>query len=178
MNEKVKVAIIGPGNIGTDLMIKVMRNSKHLEMGAMVGVDPKSDGLARAERMGVATTAEGIEGLLKLDGFKDIDIVFDATSAGAHKHHNDVLQQHGVQVIDLTPAAMSASTTQSGSGPTSSGPTYIDTCDHGDRVTHLMRAAKREFPWVSRTSPRLSTPARDCGSALGSVTECLIGCAR
>jgi acetaldehyde dehydrogenase len=72
----------------------------------MVGVDPKSDGLARAERMGVATTAEGINGLLKLDVFKDIDIVFDATSAGAHKHHNDVLQTHGVQVIDLTPAAI------------------------------------------------------------------------
>jgi acetaldehyde dehydrogenase len=106
MTDKVKVAIIGPGNIGTDLMIKVMRNSKHLEMGAMVGVDPKSDGLARAERMGVATTAEGINGLLKLDVFKDIDIVFDATSAGAHKHHNDVLQTHGVQVIDLTPAAI------------------------------------------------------------------------
>ncbi|MFM0331197.1 acetaldehyde dehydrogenase (acetylating) [Paraburkholderia strydomiana] len=106
MNEKVKVAIIGPGNIGTDLMIKVMRNSQHLEMAAMVGVDPKSDGLARAERMGVATTAEGIDGLLKLDVFKNIDIVFDATSASAHKHHNDVLQKHGVQVIELTPAAV------------------------------------------------------------------------
>ncbi|WP_433694963.1 acetaldehyde dehydrogenase (acetylating) [Paraburkholderia phenoliruptrix] len=106
MNEKVKVAIIGPGNIGTDLMIKVMRNSQHLEMAAMVGVDPKSDGLARARRMGVATTAEGIDGLLKLDAFKNIDIVFDATSASAHKHHNDVLQKHGVQVIDLTPAAV------------------------------------------------------------------------
>jgi acetaldehyde dehydrogenase len=104
--KRVKVAIIGPGNIGTDLMIKVMRNSRHLEMGAMVGVDPASDGLARAQRLGVATTAEGIDGLLRLDVFKDIDIVFDATSAGAHKHHNDVLQQHGVQVIDLTPAAV------------------------------------------------------------------------
>ncbi|WP_218509833.1 acetaldehyde dehydrogenase (acetylating) [Variovorax sp. dw_308] len=103
---KLKVAIIGPGNIGTDLMIKVMRNSQHLEMGAMVGVDPKSDGLARAERLGIATTAEGIEGLLRLDVFEDIDIVFDATSAGAHKHHNAVLQAHGVQVIDLTPAAI------------------------------------------------------------------------
>lgn len=106
MNEKVKVAIIGPGNIGTDLMIKVMRDSQHLEMAAMVGVDPKSDGLARAERMGVATTAEGIDGLSKLDVFKNIDIVFDATSASAHRHHNDVLQKHGVQVIDLTPAAV------------------------------------------------------------------------
>ncbi|WP_321969022.1 acetaldehyde dehydrogenase (acetylating) [Paraburkholderia tropica] len=106
MNDRVKVAIIGPGNIGTDLMIKVMRNSGHLEMGAMVGVDPRSDGLARAARMGVATTARGIDGLLALDVFKDIDIVFDATSAGAHKRHNELLQTHGVQVIDLTPAAI------------------------------------------------------------------------
>jgi acetaldehyde dehydrogenase len=106
MTNKLKVAIIGPGNIGTDLMIKVMRNSKHLEMGAMVGVDPQSDGLARAERFGIATTAEGIEGLLRLGVFRDIDIVFDATSAGAHKRHNEMLQAHGVQVIDLTPAAI------------------------------------------------------------------------
>ena len=106
VTNKLKVAIIGPGNIGTDLMIKVIRNSKHLEMGAMVGVDPKSDGLARAERLGIATTAEGIEGLVRLAVFRDIDIVFDATSAGAHQHHNEVLQAHGVQVIDLTPAAI------------------------------------------------------------------------
>jgi acetaldehyde dehydrogenase len=104
--KKVKVAVIGPGNIGTDLMIKVMRNSARLVMAAMVGVDPKSDGLARAARLGFATTADGIDGLLKLDVFKDIDIVFDATSASAHKHHNTVLQAHGVQVIDLTPAAV------------------------------------------------------------------------
>ena len=106
MSGKSKVAIIGPGNIGTDLMIKVMRNAKHLEMGAMVGVDPTSDGLARAGRLGVATTAEGIDGLVRLDVFKDIDVVFDATSAGAHKRHDEVLQAHGIQVIDLTPAAL------------------------------------------------------------------------
>jgi acetaldehyde dehydrogenase len=106
LSNKVKAAIIGSGNIGTDLMIKVMRNSRHLEMGAMVGIDPASDGLARASRLGVNTTAQGIEGLLGLSVFKNIDIVFDATSAGAHKHHNEVLQVHGVQVIDLTPAAI------------------------------------------------------------------------
>lgn len=103
---KVKVGIIGSGNIGTDLMIKVLRNAKHLEMGAMVGIDPASDGLARASRMGVPITAEGIDGLVALPGFKDIRIVFDATSAGAHAKHNKVLQEHGVQVIDLTPAAI------------------------------------------------------------------------
>ncbi len=104
--EKIKCAIIGSGNIGTDLMIKIMRNAKFLEMGAMVGADPKSDGLARAARFGFEITADSVEGLLKLPSFKDIKIVFDATSAGAHAHHNQVLQQYGIQVIDLTPAAI------------------------------------------------------------------------
>jgi len=104
--DKVKVAIIGSGNIGTDLMIKVLRHGRHLEMGAMVGIDPASDGLARAARLDVPTTAEGIDGLLALPGFKDIRIVFDATSAGAHEHHNAKLQERGVRVIDLTPAAI------------------------------------------------------------------------
>ncbi|AMM84357.1 acetaldehyde dehydrogenase (acetylating) [Martelella sp. AD-3] len=104
--EKIKCAIIGSGNIGTDLMIKVMRKSKTLEMAAMVGIDPNSDGLARAARLGVATTHEGIDGLTKLDCYGDIRIVFDATSAGAHKRHNAVLQRDGKQVVDLTPAAI------------------------------------------------------------------------
>jgi len=103
---RVPVAIIGSGNIGTDLMIKVMRKSKHLAMGAMAGIDAASDGLARAQRMGVATTSEGVDGLVRLPNFKDIKIAFDATSAGAHAHHDAVLQAHGVQVIDLTPAAI------------------------------------------------------------------------
>ncbi len=105
-NGKIKVAIIGSGNIGTDLMIKVLRNGKGIEMGAMVGIDPASDGLARAQRMGVPAISDGIDGLVAMPGFSDIRIVFDATSAGAHAHHNDVLQRYGVQVIDLTPAAL------------------------------------------------------------------------
>ena len=104
--EKVKCAIIGSGNIGSDLMIKVMRNAKNIEMGAMVGIAPASDGLARAKRMGVATTAEGIEGLLKLPEYNDIQVVFDATSAKAHLHNNELLQRDGKKVIDLTPAAI------------------------------------------------------------------------
>ncbi|MDF1802078.1 acetaldehyde dehydrogenase (acetylating) [Thalassovita sp.] len=106
MMSKIKCAIIGSGNIGTDLMIKIMRMSDVLEMGAMVGIDPDSDGLARAKRLGVATTHEGIEGLTKLPEYADIRVVFDATSAGAHKHHNEILQKDGKQVIDLTPAAI------------------------------------------------------------------------
>ena len=104
--EKIKCAIIGSGNIGTDLMIKLMRNAEYVELAAMVGADPHSDGLARAARFGFEITADSIEGLLKLPSFKDIKIVFDATSAGAHAHHNAVLKQYGIQVIDLTPAAI------------------------------------------------------------------------
>ncbi|MDB5737569.1 MAG: Acetaldehyde dehydrogenase 3 [Sphingomonas bacterium] len=102
---KMKVAIIGSGNIGTDLMIKIMKAEK-LEMGAMVGIDPSSEGLARAARMGVATTAEGIEGLQALDVWPEIGIVFDATSAGAHQRHSDVVTGAGKVMIDLTPAAI------------------------------------------------------------------------
>lgn len=104
--QKIPVAIIGSGNIGTDLMIKVLRQARHLSMGAMVGIDPESDGLARATRMGVPITAQGVEGLLAMPGFKEIGIAFDATSAGAHAHHNALLKQHGIKVIDLTPAAI------------------------------------------------------------------------
>jgi acetaldehyde dehydrogenase len=103
---KTKVAIIGSGNIGTDLMIKIMRLSNTLEMAAFVGIDPESDGLKRAARMGVPITAGGIDGLVAMAEFSEIQIVFDATSAGAHMHHNEVLQRHGKRVIDLTPAAI------------------------------------------------------------------------
>jgi acetaldehyde dehydrogenase len=106
MTQKVKVAIVGSGNIGTDLMIKIMRTSYALEMGAMVGIDPKSDGLARAQRMGVATTHEGLDGLAKMPEWKDIGIVFDATSAGAHKHNAALCAKDGKIIVDLTPAAI------------------------------------------------------------------------
>ena len=106
MSEKIKVAIIGPGNIGTDLMFKVIRTAKHLEVGAMVGVDPESDGLARAKRLGIPTTAEGVDGLVNLPNFDEIEIVFDATSAKAHEHNAAILQPLGKIMIDLTPAAI------------------------------------------------------------------------
>ncbi|PMR59729.1 acetaldehyde dehydrogenase (acetylating) [Verrucosispora sp. ts21] len=100
------VAVIGSGNIGTDLMIKVLRLSESLRMVAMVGIDPDSDGLARARRLGVATTAAGVDGLVAMPEFADVGIVFDATSAGAHRHNDAVLRAHGRRVVDLTPAAI------------------------------------------------------------------------
>jgi acetaldehyde dehydrogenase len=101
-----KVAVIGSGNIGTDLMIKVLRLSETLEMAAMVGIDPGSDGLARARRLGIPTTAAGVTGLIGLPGFDDIEIVFDATSAKAHRANAAALSGYGKQLVDLTPAAI------------------------------------------------------------------------
>mgnify|MGYP001758480590 CR=1 FL=1 len=108
MSTRRKVAIVGSGNIGTDLMIKILRHAQHLEMAAMVGIDPASDGLARAARLGVATTHEGVEGLTRLPVFAEIDFVFDATSASAHVKNDALLRRHkpGLRMIDLTPAAI------------------------------------------------------------------------
>ena len=106
MTATTKVAIVGPGNIGTDLMIKVIRTSAALEVGAMVGVDAASEGLSRAARLGVPTTADGVDGLLALPGFADIRIVFDATSAQAHLANARKLAPFAKQLIDLTPAAI------------------------------------------------------------------------
>jgi acetaldehyde dehydrogenase len=106
MTGKTKAAVIGSGNIGTDLMIKMIRLGRTLEVAALVGIDPASDGLARARRMGVPTTADGVDGLIGLPGFGEIEIVFDATSAGAHAANARALAPHGVRMIDLTPAAL------------------------------------------------------------------------
>jgi acetaldehyde dehydrogenase len=106
MTERMKVAIIGSGNIGTDLMMKVMRVSKSLEMEVMVGIDRNSDGIARAARLGVSTNFDGVRGLRELPNYSDIRIVFDATSASAHVQNNALLQNDGKKVIDLTPAAI------------------------------------------------------------------------
>jgi acetaldehyde dehydrogenase len=106
VSARAKVAIIGSGNIGTDLMIKILRLSATLEMAAMVGIDPASDGLARARRLGVPTTADGVAGLLGLPGFGEIRVVFDATSARAHVANAAALASAGKLLVDLTPAAL------------------------------------------------------------------------
>jgi len=100
------VAIIGSGNIGTDLMIKILRSDGALTVGAMVGIDRASDGLARAARMGVPTTAEGVDGLVAMTNFSDIKVIFDATSATAHHANWAKLRDTGVRMLDLTPASI------------------------------------------------------------------------
>ncbi|EQA47148.1 acetaldehyde dehydrogenase (acetylating) [Leptospira broomii serovar Hurstbridge str. 5399] len=108
MERKIKSAIIGSGNIGTDLMIKILRKSKSLEMAVLVGIDRSSDGLARATRMGVPTTYKGVEGLLEIPNFNEIEIVFDATSASSHIENERILRKANpnIRLIDLTPAAI------------------------------------------------------------------------
>ena len=103
---RLRVAIIGSGNIGTDLMIKIMRTSRNLELTAFVGIDPESDGLKRAAALGIETTADGISGLTNMPAWSEIGLVFDATSAAAHKTNNDICAAAGKILIDLTPAAI------------------------------------------------------------------------
>ena len=100
-----KVAVIGSGNIGTDLMFKIRRSSL-LEMGALVGIDPQSDGLSRAKRMGVPITSDGVAGLIARPDFDDIEIVFDATSARGHQENAAALAPYRKRLVDLTPAAI------------------------------------------------------------------------
>ena len=102
----IGAAVIGSGNIGTDLMIKLLRSAGPLRVNAMAGIDPASAGLARAARLGVATTAEGVKGLVALPGFEEIAVVFDATSATAHVANAAVLAPYDIRIIDLTPAGL------------------------------------------------------------------------
>lgn len=103
---KTKVAIIGSGNIGTDLMIKIFETSDILEMAALVGIDPSSDGLAQAKQLGIAITDKGIDGLVEMQDFTETEILFDATSAKAHAIHDKVARTHNKTIIDMTPAAI------------------------------------------------------------------------
>ena len=100
---KLRVAIIGSGNIGTDLMMKIAR-SPSLELVGMAGIDPESDGLRKARERGVTVSHDGLAGLLQL--VEDIDLAFDATSASAHAEHARLLAARGIRSVDLTPAAM------------------------------------------------------------------------
>ena len=105
MSKKIRCALIGPGNIGTDLLYKLKR-SEVLEPVWMVGIDPTSEGLKRAEEMGLKVTAEGVDGLLPHVAADDIRIAFDATSAYVHAENSRKLTELGVLMIDLTPAAI------------------------------------------------------------------------
>jgi len=102
MSERVKIAVLGTGNIGTDLLLKLLRRPQ-LEVAMFAGVDPASAGIARAESLGVPTSTDGIDGILADD---EIVVVFDASSAKAHRRHAPLLEEAGKVTVDLTPAAV------------------------------------------------------------------------
>ncbi|WP_102958171.1 acetaldehyde dehydrogenase (acetylating) [Mangrovicella endophytica] len=140
---KRKAAIIGSGNIGTDLMIKIARKARHIEMAAMVGVDPASEGLARAKRLGYFATHEGLDGLRRSEIYAEIDIVFDATSAKAHVRHAEQLAKDGKKVIDLTPAAI---------GPYVIPPVNLDANVGSDNINMVTCGGQATIPIVAAVS--------------------------
>ena len=141
---KMKCAIIGSGNIGTDLMIKVMQTAENLEMGAMVGIDSQSDGLARAKSMGVAVTHEGIDGLAKMPEYAEIGVVFDATSAKSHIRNSEILLRDNKKVIDLTPAALGPFTIPAINGDANMGESNVNMVTCGGQATiPMVYAVKR-----------------------------------
>jgi acetaldehyde dehydrogenase (acetylating) len=142
---KVKVAVLGSGNIGTDLMIKLGR-SDLLELTAVIGIDPQSDGLRRAREMGYAGVATGIDGFLADPKLK-ADIVFDATSAKAHLYNAEVLKEAGIKVIDMTPAAV---------GPYVCAAVNIDEHLEKDNINLITCGGQATIPMVhavNRVSP-------------------------
>ncbi len=102
MQQRVRAAVLGPGNIGTDLLVKLRRNPR-IEVVLMAGIDPSSPGLARARELGVESSAEGVDAVLERD---DVELVFEATSAKAHLANAPRLAEAGMRVVDLTPAAV------------------------------------------------------------------------
>ncbi|WP_234700972.1 MULTISPECIES: acetaldehyde dehydrogenase (acetylating) [Ralstonia solanacearum species complex] len=144
-------------------MIKVLRHGGPIEMGAMVGIDPGSDGLARAARLGVPTTAEGLEGLLRLPGFKDIGLVFDATSAGAHHRHAARLAELGVPMIDLTPAAIGPYVVPVVNGEAHRGARNINMVTCGGQATIPIVAAVSQVARVHYAEIVASIASRSAG---------------
>ena len=140
---RVKAAIIGSGNIGTDLMMKLLKYPQNMELVAVVGIDPDSEGLAMARERGIATTHDGIEGLKALDCYGEIGIAFDATSAKAHAHHDAVLRADGIQVVDLTPAAI---------GPFTVPPVNLDRLESTANVNMVTCGGQATIPIVAAVS--------------------------
>ncbi len=156
---KTKVAIIGSGNIGTDLMIKMLRISKTLECAAMVGIDPESDGLARAGRFKVPTTHEGVDGLIAMDHFDEIDIVMDATSAGAHRVNAAKLAPYGKKLVDLTPAAI---------GPFVVPVVNLETHEDADNVNMVTCGGQATIPIVYAVSRVTDVPYAEIVASVAS----------
>ncbi len=165
MTHKLKAAIIGSGNIGTDLMIKILRHGRHLELSVVAGIDHASDGLARATQMGVATTHEGVEGLIKMPQFPSIDIVFDATSAGAHVRNDALLRavRPALRMIDLTPAAIGPYCIPAVNGDVHLDASNVNMVTCGGQATIPMVAAVRRVAKVHYSEIVASIASKSAG---------------
>jgi acetaldehyde dehydrogenase len=139
-DRRLRVAIIGSGNIGTDLLIKVER-SPRLEVAGMAGIDPSSAGLRTAREHGHVVSDRGLAGLLQL--VDDIDLAFDATSAGAHAEHARLLAERGIRSVDLTPAAL---------GPAIVPPVNLTQHRHAGEVNLVTCGAQATIPIVAALS--------------------------
>ncbi len=158
--KKIRCALIGSGNIGTDLIYKIQR-SPVLEPAWMVGIDPASEGLARAREMGLKTTADGVDGLLPHVLADNIQIAFDATSAYVHAENSRKLNELGVMMIDLTPAAI---------GPLCVPP--VNLRQHADKVemnvNMISCAGQATIPIVSAVSSIQSVAYAEIVASLAS----------
>jgi acetaldehyde dehydrogenase len=163
MPGKVKVAIIGSGNIGTDLMMKMVKYPQNMELVAVVGIDEASDGLKLARDNHIETTHEGIEGLQKLASYPDIGIVFDATSAYAHKGHDAILRRDGKQVVDLTPAAIGPFTIPPVNMEAHLGQSNVNMVTCGGQATIPMVAAVSQIATVHYAEIVASVASRSAG---------------
>ena len=161
--DRIKAAIIGSGNIGTDLMVKMVKYPQNMELVAVVGIDAASEGLSMARERGVATTHDGIEGLCAMPNYGDIGIVFDATSAYAHKAHDARLQGDGKLVVDLTPAAIGPFTIPPVNMHANVAATNVNMVTCGGQATIPMVAAVSQVATVHYAEIVASVSSRSAG---------------
>jgi acetaldehyde dehydrogenase len=157
-NNKVKVAILGSGNIGSDLMFKILREPGHMELALLTGIEPGSEGLARARSLGINASHEGIKPILD---DPDIQIVFDATSAYAHVRHAKMLKEANRIAIDLTPAAR---------GPYVIPPVNLGAHMDADNVNLITCGGQATIPLVYAVSRVTPVPYAEMVSTIASLS--------
>lgn len=156
--DKVKVAILGSGNIGSDLMFKILREPGHMELALLSGIEPQSEGLTRARSLGISTSHDGIKPILD---DPHIRIVFDATSAYAHVRHAKMLKEAGRIAIDLTPAAR---------GPYVIPPVNLGAHMDEDNVNLITCGGQATIPLVHAVSRVAPVPYAEMISTIASLS--------